>query len=349
MGSVDSYIFYDPDYVPDSFGLYNTGAICWFNSLIQSMFSLPAFNSMILTCETEVSKSALGKAYIDVLKDLLVSERRKLMTSNDLNQISQKLIRGYVVEARAKGVTIDLQGQEGPANGLVTFLDLLGSNEIYKVLNNKYEMIAHCNNCNKDISIENDKWHLIQMYFVRNPPQTKESFEKYIKGHLTPLEGYKCETCKTLIANKYRYERLLMLRECIIITFEKSKREKYFPKELDFLSRDNKMLRYRIVAQIEHSGNYSYEKGQHKSSGHYYTRTMRGDYNWHVYNDQSVTQGSCENNSNVHIVMYHLFEHSDLTDCEKAAIEKRRIEREAVSESNWREDSNSKSTPNNTN
>lgn len=332
MTSVDYYM-YDEEYVPTDFGLYNCGACCWFNSLLQTLFSLPAFNKIVLACEDDIVTSALGKEYVTVLKDILSSERKDKISQAQLGQISIRLLKAYHIEARKKGTTIDLRGQEGPANGLITFLDLLdggGKGEIYKVLNNKYEMIIHCDNCDKDISIQNDKWHLIQMYFVTNPPDNKEKFEKYIKGHLSPFEGYKCDDCKQVVKTKVRYERLRMLRECIFITFEKSKRNKYYPEYLDFLSVDDKMLRYRVVAQIEHSGSYDYTAGAHKSSGHYYARAQRRG-TWKTYNDQSVSSGSYNPNPNVHIVVYHLYDHSDMTADEKAALEARRRAREISS------------------
>jgi hypothetical protein len=63
-----TYTFYDAKYVVESFGLTNLGNTCWFNSMVQVLFSLPSFNKFMLDNEVSLrEKSKLAAAYLDIL------------------------------------------------------------------------------------------------------------------------------------------------------------------------------------------------------------------------------------------------------------------------------------------
>jgi hypothetical protein len=316
----DSYYYYDNEYTTIEFGMVNIGAICWWNSLLQILFSLPAFNKFLLEREEEMdakSTSVLRSAYISVIRKLIPYSQTAVQlpsNSNEFELASQKILSAFVLESRKrKQQVIDLHGQEGPANGLCVFLEFLYFDDIYSVFHNKYERIVVCTHCKDKISVHGDKSPYIDMYMCKEF-KTKKDYEDHIRFHITELDSFKCEKCKTTMRRIERLERLKMLREVIILVYEKSERVKWFPDRLDFMSVDDKMLRYKLVGQIEHGGNYDYQR--HVSSGHYWAKALRNS-GWKTFNDQSVSNASYNPNKSVHMVIYHLFEHSDMTLDEK--------------------------------
>jgi ubiquitin C-terminal hydrolase len=86
-----------------------------------------------------------------------------------------------------------------------------------------------------------------------------------LKIHPSEHDYYKCDECGERMVKFYRAERLKMLREIVVIIFNKfqSKENRWFPQELSFKAKDGKpSLKYKLVGKIEHSGN--------ASSGHYW-------------------------------------------------------------------------------
>jgi ubiquitin C-terminal hydrolase len=286
------YYFYDKDHVLPSFGMNNTGAICWANSMFQLLFSLPAFNQLALELSFQ-TQSELLKRYGDVLR----------ANSGDLGT-SQKLLGGFVYEAQKKKKTIDFVGQEGVANALCVFLELLGNDFIYNVINNRYLKTIKCTTCDTDTSIQSDKFHMIEMY--NNSCKNREEFQQFIKIRTTPVDKYICEKCKNTMTNIYQIEKLRMLREIILVMFDKSSDVKWFPDHLEFESSDDKILRYKVVGAIEHGG--SLDRTNYTSGGHYWAKCLRGG-SWKMFNDSSVTDTVLAPNPNIHIIAYHLTEH----------------------------------------
>lgn len=113
-----------------------------------------------------------------------------------------------------------------------------------------------------------------------------------------------------------RIERLAMLREIVVLTFNKyqAKAARFFPGELVFPAVGGGQLVYRQVAQIEHVG------GQ--SSGHYYADVLRdelatgsmvgdepiatNDARFYRANDSSIVPNAAQPTPNTYMVIYHL-------------------------------------------
>lgn len=315
--TLPEYFFYNKRYVADSFGMYNTGSICWWNSTLQVLFRLPAFNMLMLSLEHEFD-SRLASAYIHVIKNLLPCDKHPITPQNrqDFALASQAILKEFATEAKRRSKSVQLVEQQSPVWGLGDFLELLGHDGVYRVFNNKYITTIYCEGCDKKISINNDKSTHIDMYFVK-PLKTKEDFEEYVKYHFTRLDEFKCEFCNTHMKNIHRLETLSMLREVITFVYEKSHLEHYYPNNLDFMSTSGKMLRYEKVAQIEHSG--SYNMRTHQSGGHYWAR-VKNNKGWCAYNDINVVASENEVSKGAHMVVYHLMEESDITEQERRAI-----------------------------
>lgn len=302
---MSTYYFYDKGYLPPNFGLANNGSICWWNSLLQSLLSLPAFNKLAIDLAGDTTTSILFASYVKSFHQLITSPSN----ANKFSSLSTSLLGPFIYEAKKQKKNIDLGSQEGTTNGFCVFLELLNNNEIYRVFNNKYEQEVICPNCSEVTSIISDKSPLINIYddFSRTLPlNTQEDFERYILFHQSEVDELTCEKCNVKSFKVKRSERLKMLREIIAISFQKGRAGRYYPLELNFLSKDDKVLHYRLVAQIEHSG--SYNPRTHHSGGHYFAKVLRSN-GWLGVDDSSIFPTKPTPNHAVHMIFYHLFSH----------------------------------------
>ena len=308
------YYFYNLKATPPKpFGLFNTGAICWFNSLLQVIISLSSFNEWMLKHFDEFGNNNLATRYLKAIEEI----KKGTYLPNSMSTLSRQLIRGFMIEAHRAEATIDLKGQEGATNGLCVFLDVLGHPDVYRLFKNKYEMSIKCPSCNERVSVQEDTSPLIEMYC--RPLRTQEEYQNFIRVHFERTNDYTCEKCNTTHAEVNRLAKLQRLREVIILVFgpNNNHQDKWYPQKLHFPSTDNKVLRYKLVGQVHHSG--SLNMRTYQSGGHYTSEALRPDgvYN---FNDQSVTPGNLECKPSAHVLFYHLVEHSDLKPNENFRI-----------------------------
>lgn len=331
----ESYSLYDKDYCMPAFGLHNTGAICWFNSLLQAVFSLPAVNEKILSsvrANAIANKGAPLQPHQIMEENVLLycmqnilskciprSQKMTELTKNtsELESASRGILMAFSIELRKNNKTLDINSQEGALNGICLFFEMLDDTEINNVIFNKYRKTIDCELCEKqNISDVNDFSPIINV-FADNNLTTEELFVNYIKRRLVPVYGYKCEHCGKTMNKTLRFESIRRLSEVIIVSFAFAAQtgcNKYFPPTMSFLNAEGKMMRYKAVAQIEHSG--SYDQRSHNSSGHYYAKCARNldsdSADYYLLNDLSVSSLPRETKPlqatpQTHIVFYHMF------------------------------------------
>ena len=113
---------------------------------------------------------------------------------------------------------------------------------------------------------------------------------------------FKCPKC-TRLGEKYRIDHLVMSPEILVVLSKKyvayNKLDVYteFPKTMEFNGKNNIILKYEAVSQIEHIGNLN--------SGHYWAISRRPD-GWSSLNDNQFTKYEFNPTKNTYIVFYHL-------------------------------------------
>lgn len=113
---------------------------------------------------------------------------------------------------------------------------------------------------------------------------------------------FKCPKC-TRLGEKYRIDHLVMSPEILVVLSKKyvayNKLDVYteFPKTMEFNGKNNIILKYEAVSQIEHIGNLN--------SGHYWAISRRHD-GWYSLNDNQFTKYEFNPTKNTYIVFYHL-------------------------------------------
>jgi ubiquitin C-terminal hydrolase len=323
-GATLKYIKYDiqTKEMIDPIPAYNMGANCWWNALLQCLFSCPAFIESLKEAEEEyksldsldsarttsvspgVKKSEnSGRYLISSLLNLLKEDK------NVMNTPAALMVFAKICQI--KNLSLDLMSQEGTANGFIVLLEAIGYNPLSFRFRNKYLKTISCENCKKSVSQEEDRNVFITLYDHHNL-KSQEDFEKYIIQHTSPLHNYKCESCGKEMLLTARIETLRLLREVMILVVNRginsnsmsvpvlsdlrspASLASFLPKEITMPGVNNDVLRWRYIGRIQHSG--FVDPRSFVSSGHYWADVCRFNKNsenkliekWYNVNDSSV-------------------------------------------------------------
>lgn len=295
------YLYYDPMFVPTKFGMNNIGAICWCNSLIQLMLGLSSVNRTLLQCENDLKDNPFACEYIKVLKATLPnSPDYPQPDTKQLVSASAAILGGFLARLKQLGRNLNIgAGQECVDEAFTLFIDMLGCSQVEKLFSNVYELIITCKTCQKRVSSVRDKSYRIQL-FTNVRLEDQEKFCRFLKIHPSECDYYKCDECGEAMTKFFRAEKLKMLREVVVIIFNKfqMKDNRWFPAELSFRALGDKPpLKYKLVGKIEHSGN--------RFGGHYWAQSLR-DGSWYRLNDTSVSPGDPTPTPGTFMVAYHI-------------------------------------------
>ena len=98
---------YDAAYVPAPAGFRNTGAICWLNSLMQSLLSCPSFTRAVLRADQELGRTKLGSILYALTRDSLNNSATTHYTGQLRAAIVEQKHFGYGQECAAEGPHAD--------------------------------------------------------------------------------------------------------------------------------------------------------------------------------------------------------------------------------------------------
>ena len=321
---------YNSDYIPDSFGLQNTGAICYFNSLVQSLLSCSSLNEHILKNIDRYKSNIILQHYIKLLRSI-----RSKSIDFDSKDPSQRQTRSFsdahiqmvntLIQIQQK-TTFNVKfgtGQQDASEGLNLLLDAIHDQDVMELFQVRYSEYIECKTCDHKHESAADPYLPIDIaldiFDKKHPTEHSKIIEKYILEHNEYIDdAYLCTNRDCQIAgNKLKYVRLKMSPEIIIISFKKFagvgpmkktndgrnirntsavKKCIQFPMKLSFPSFGGK-LNYEIVSQCEQSGGIG--------GGHYWAISKRKDkvYN---FNDTSVSSAAFNPTANTYMVFYHV-------------------------------------------
>lgn len=317
--SVQRYETYNSDFVPNAFGFNNTGNICWGNSLLQMLLSCASLNKVMIENEDKLSGNPLAQEYLFILRKTLPHEFDPMAglkkpdptvdaaLLGELRVCSSRLLTVMFRELHRRKMQFNFGNrQECVDEAFILFLDLLDFEPINKLFNNKYSASIYCPECKVAVSTMTDPCQRkIEMFLTSAKNiKTEEEFRNYILRHPSMHRGYRCERCNKISAETFRVYCLKMLREVLVITFNKYflKTTMWFPEQLSFPAKDGSTLRYKLISQIEHSGT--------RIGGHYWANVVRpdaaGNPKWFYLNDSSVGVGKYCPSPNTYMIMYHM-------------------------------------------
>lgn len=295
----------DPVYIPRHFGLINTGVICYFNSLVQSLMSCSALNKYLM----EGGENIVAREYVKLY--------RCMNSSNVLDYGSAvelwNALRREVLSAGAHDMSRRIfasGGQQCADEALKLMLEALGDDVLSKFIV-KYSHYIECEECGKHTVERRDFNSFIKIYGGEikytgdDPEMWRRAFQQYLLRHYEIVEDYTCEGCNVKKTRR-RYTQLRMLNNMIVIVLEKygAKKNIYYPSKLVFPAIGGGSMTYQLVSQIDHYGSMF--------GGHYIARSVRRDGKKicvaHL-NDMSVNVIDKDGfipNTNTYILFYHL-------------------------------------------
>lgn len=385
-----SLVVLNEDFSINPFGLQNTGAICWMNSLVQALISMTHFNEIMLSFEDEFKsvKNQTALSIINMIKAECIDINQYSAGNRVRNNIQNNKnfnVRNYSIgilnnlleldkvsqiEKRIKAIIptirtpLDMKKllfifgvfernerkkySQGPYTvDVIKYYDLINTNEnlqklilayrgkrhedlsfrqcsasegfiklfdkicctpAFHMFNVRYLMKIICPNCNQMALEKRDHGCHIELFDNRINLQNEDDFTKYIHAHESELDEYKCEKCNTKFKKISRIEKLRMLREGVVILFNKyyKKINRWYPAEFKLPKGNNLYLRYELVATVEHSGGLG--------GGHYWARCRRNG-KWYNFNDTSVREIPCVvPTPNTYMVFYHLVDDNYYVD-----------------------------------
>lgn len=317
-----SLIKFDNKFIPLPFGLQNTGVICYFNSLLQSLMSCSSLNHYLLIHEHEFHQknNQLALLYIDLLKKNLNKNTNNQKVFQSVNILTQLIItykRKYPNSGHIG------TGQEDIGEFLTFFLDVLENKYIEKLFVHKYQCDILCTKCKFLENIPNDLSYQFEI-----PLNTNDSYEldylckekcdtinisNYMRNNVSHLYDRTCNKCQipnTLI----KMSRLKYIPTILVVNFNKYIQKKLFkfPKIIEY---NNIILKkkyiYILISSAEQSGS--------TIGGHYICKATRKNIGenaienkTYLFNDISIQESPIEPTLNSYVVFYHFHSSIDI-------------------------------------
>lgn len=267
-------------------GLVNTGSICYFNSLVQS----------ILSCH----------ALVDYFKHASVENRNPLwLTVHKFITTGSNSVVEIINEL--KNTTTGFgNGQEDAGEGFHLLLDRMKDKEFDNIIMHRYDNDIWCSKCNSTSPISDPpsfpivvpaNWKDYIYEFVDDEKTEYTcALNQYLRHHVTRLDmTTKCGVCN-IKGNCIAVTQLVYAPPVMIIT-KGGKFPLEFPPLLKFPNLGGHPLQMKLVALIEHTGT--------AAGGHYITNGIR---NGKIYsmNDSNISDGTLVSTPSSYIGFYHV-------------------------------------------
>lgn len=306
MTSINTY---KEEYIPYPFGLTNSGAICYFNSLLQSLLSCSSFNEIVLNDKKLATNNVINN-YITILKFGLDNTNANTVYKGSAHLQMIQIIKRLQSKSTNKIKFGD--GQQDVDEGLKLLIDAINNKKIIEIFQMRYRGFIYCKSCKythqsaPDIGDPNFTIELSLTLFD-NIPENKHAsiIQKYILHHNEYIDNnYICPNCN-ITGNQLKIAKLSMVPEIIILLFKKFqkigpsttaiKKNINFPHQLQF---NNGAMKFRIVSQCEHSGGIN--------GGHYYAISQRKSEIYNLNDTSCHITNNFISSANTYLVFYHI-------------------------------------------
>lgn len=261
------------------FGLVNVGAICWFNSLIQAIMSVPRVVSLIdkklgTVEQTNDVYNAFGR---------FIEETQRV--SHKIHNASSILV-ALIPLVKNFG-----HAQEDAQEGFHLLLDAMPK-EVSQLFESSWCVDLYCDSCRAIVSTHTKEETMSLVIMERDfipLSLSGDPFVQFMSGHMMPVLGYKCPKCSkcsrdvTSMSKTMRIVRLVKPANVLVVSFNKYMSKWQGPgysSSIDVEYKNGGRLRevegcvpggianYELVAVIRHMGNMH--------GGHYNALCRRG-------------------------------------------------------------------------
>jgi ubiquitin C-terminal hydrolase len=319
----------DSDLEFSPFGSINSGGTCYFNALMQAIFSCTVFQKTLLQihhCDINENNIVLMQLInigrLITIKEKLIETKREKMYAEKLNKINDSLIKAFsllwlrISEYTKINNLPSLQpGQQCAMEGFNVLMETLDSIADIKMLfANRRKHSIFCKSCCKWVS---SKTEMSNMFLTTSDLKTEQlakfsdmdvnynktqSLQSFLQIENTFVDAdYKCPDCKKK-GEKFKSTTLLMVPEILVVFSMKYNVDNKinsitpFPKTMEFKSKNKTTLSYEAVAQIDHGGD--------RRSGHYWAICKRKD-GWYRLDDMNISKSNFTPTKNTYAVVYN--------------------------------------------
>lgn len=306
----NNLINFNNNYLLHPFGLCNNNIICYFNSLLQALFSCSSINEYLLNNETKFNNNNFMKLYIHIIKKYITKN------SNDIETLNMTLFNEFLCLLKKKNIQFGYD-QEDSGELLVLLLDIINDNYIYNLFYHKYQCLLYCKKCKNRKNIKNDisiqfelDINAINNKYIKFKLDEKfANINKYIRNNYSILDDLQCTECNTYNIIKINQLSLIPTIVVIILNKYEIKINYNFPLELYFInSNQNIKYNYKLVSNIQHSGTCNF--------GHYISKSIRKvndnlDLDIFKLNDSYYELSNFKPNNDSYILFYHYIDSTE--------------------------------------
>lgn len=309
----NTLIKFDELYSLVPFGLHNNSVLCYFNALLQSLFSCTSINNYLLNNENKFSNNSFIKLYINILKKYILVNKTRESSMYTVEQSNIVLFNEFLILIKNKNIHFGYN-QEDSGELLLLLLEVINDKYIYNLFYNKYKCDIYCRNCKNITSIKDDisvqfeiSTESVDSCFLQSEiNKNLHNLNQFIKHNYSECDDYVCSKCEQS-GLCIKLNRLLLVPTILTVNFNKyeEKINYKYPSELFFINeKENKKYNYKLISSIHHSGNANF--------GHYISKSLRKTIkndeiinNVYELNDSSYVQSSFKPDISSYILFYH--------------------------------------------
>lgn len=337
---------FDPGAVPPPFGQANTGAICYFNALLQALASCPSLVAAVAANPELLGKTLTGRALYNYMCAVREAASRSGFVVDATH--STRILAAMVADIRARrpGFVFGA-GMESATEGLVFLLDMLEppsekaalmseeqlatepetvsegqkNNPVYELFNMRIRNRLWCRSCQEAagtpasgvISQRVDRLYQFNyMSYDAHPIRTPGDFVSHFKQDIEQLLDYKCEGCRTRApsgapSRVYRISELRRIPNIFVVTFNQ------YRTHIERYFPEEFELDGASGKKLKYRLVAQIEHAGSCAGGHYWTKALRkvdGALVPYALNDASVGPAPLGPNANVYTLFYHYAGHA---------------------------------------
>ena len=271
-------------------GFNNTGVICWFNSLLQSLLSSTYFVKTIMLAQSD-------NEIVNSIQHLI----RDIDGSRNVYE-SSTILRALLRRLQAKDSKRFREfatGQQSASEGFTLLLDCLDVKNINTIFTHKYE--ERVVSQSDPSRVESKVIGYNNQFMVFDETELKRSgLVEYLKYHEHPLDEYKSERKDADPDEKYNRSYILRFLPKVIVIllnrYFKRDRTIILPAEFEVPScQFNGFMIYKKIAEIDHMGSLN--------GGHYIAKILRKDKAY-LCNDTEIMDYRLSTSPNTYMTFY---------------------------------------------
>ncbi len=311
----NNLIEFKKKYLLYPFGLYNNSIICYFNSLLQTLFSCTSITEYLLNNKDKFNSNRFISLYINIIEKYIIENHKSNFLVDNLNLL---LFNEFLKNIKQKNKKFGFD-QEDSGELLVLLLEIINDKFINNLFLHKYKCNIYCKDCKNIIDITNDNNIFFELsiseinnnFLKFDVDKELDNLNKFIRNNYSDLSGYKCAKCKN--TDCIKINRLLLVPTIIVINLNKytDKYNYQYPIELYFINKQLKTkYKYKLISTINHSGNQNFGHYIAKSirKNHEYNNLLDKELDVYLLNDTSYQKDSFKSDTNSYLLFYHFIE-----------------------------------------